>query len=103
MDFDERDPVSRITDIIQCYGVDPVKSMKSIIGQIIWTFHTGRVLEYRIVGLTSLPLRSLKVGEDSMMDYYRNKYDIRLDFEDLPCFYCECSNVIPPELAFFDK
>jgi hypothetical protein len=92
-----------VSDEILESGVTPRAAMENYIGEHIWTYHTGRVLEYRIIGITTLPLRCMMVERDSMTDFYRFKHGIELKNLDWPCFYTENSNVIPPELAFLDE
>jgi hypothetical protein len=83
-------------------GKDDREEMEKLIGMEILTEHGKSVRRYVVTGLTSLPLRYLRVHRESMTGYYLVKHGITLKYLHLPCFETKSSHIIPVELVFLE-
>jgi hypothetical protein len=71
-----------VSDLIRLSAVSPEEAMRSYIGKTITTYHGGRTLEYKVQGLTSLPLKSLTEGSDSLTNFFSEKLGYELKCQD---------------------
>jgi hypothetical protein len=88
-----------MSEIINGSWDSPRVTMQRFIGRLIKTYHGGKILEYRVTGVTKMPLQYQTVYHESMTLYYRKKYGIELKYPDWPCFETRGTQVIPAELA----
>jgi hypothetical protein len=76
--------------------------MGKLKGKPIWTFHGNEIREYKVLGVTYKPVKKQRVAGRTMVEYFLEKYNIRLEKLDWPCFITS-ENLIPAELSFIDK
>jgi hypothetical protein len=91
-------------DVLLCITTSifsPRTVMEDFLDDVILTFHDGQTLEYKVTGITRRSMKSLNVNGESMIDHYRRKYGLFLQYPDFPCFETEDGHLIPPELAFY--
>jgi len=76
------------------------EELKSYVGRRVFTKHARENKYYNIVGITSEPVKKLKIHRLSMAEFYWQRHHVFLSRPDLPALECDDTAMLPIELCY---
>jgi len=76
------------------------EELNRYVGRRVFTKHAHERKYYNIVGITSEPVKKLKIHRLSMTEFYWQRHRVYLSRPDLSAFQCDDTAMLPVELCY---